>query len=115
MSRRLERVANAIKKEVGQIVQNVLNDPRLGFITIVRVELSKDLKFAKVYYSVLGDKKAVKNSKEGLTSAKGFIKKIVGDRLKLRFVPEISFHLDTSSEYSVYIAKKIDDLETPKE
>lgn len=107
---RIEKVSSAIKREVSHIIQSELNDPRLGFITIVRVDLSKDLEHAKICYSVLGSKESVKNSQEGLDSAKGYIKKLVGDRLKLRLVPEISFKLDKSCEYSIYISDKIDRL-----
>lgn len=111
---RVERVSSSIKREVSHIIQHELNDPRVGFITIVRVELSKDLEHAKIFYSVLGNKKSVKNSQEGLESAKGYIKKLIGDRLKLRLTPDIAFKLDNSSEYSIYISKKIDKLSQKK-
>jgi ribosome-binding factor A len=107
---RLERVAQAIKKEISQIIHDELNDPRLGFITIMRVELTEDLRCAKIYFSVFGDDLRIKETKEGLASAQGYIRKLIGRRIKLRFVPEIVFKLDKSVEYSIYIQKELDRL-----
>lgn len=112
---RVERVSNAIKKEVSSIIQFELNDPRLGFITVLRVEISKDLEHAKIFYSVLGDKKSIEDSQEALNSAKGYIKKLVGDRLQLRLTPDLMFIFDNASEYSVYISNKIDEIRKKEE
>lgn len=107
---RVEKVASAMQKEISKIIQTELNDPRLGFITVIKVEVSKDLEHAKVFYSVLGDEEAARKSQEGLESAAGYMKKLVGDRLQLRLTPEIIFRLDNSAEYSVYISKKLDQI-----
>lgn len=105
---RIERVAHEIKKEMGAIVQNELGDPRVGFITIMRVEITKDLQLAKVYFSVMGNDQQKRKAQEGLESAKGFIRRLIGQRLKLRLTPEIIFKLDSSVEYSIDIAEKIE-------
>lgn len=105
---RIERVAHEIKKEMGAIVQNELGDPRVGFITIMRVEITKDLQLAKVYFSVMGNDQQKVKAQEGLESAKGFIRRLIGQRLKLRLTPEIIFKLDSSVEYSIDIAEKIE-------
>ena len=105
---RIERVAHEIKKEMGTIVQNELGDPRVGFITIMRVEITKDLQLAKVYFSVMGNDQQKRKAEEALESAKGFIRRLIGQRLKLRLTPEIIFKLDSSVEYSIAIAEKIE-------
>lgn len=107
---RVEKVANAIKKEISGIIHDELSDPRLGFITIMRVELTKDLRLAKVYFSVMGSSTQKENAKEGIESASGFIRRLVGQRIKLRFTPEIIFKLDNSIEYSIDIAEKIEKI-----
>ena len=105
---RVDKVASAIKEEIGSIIHDELHDPRLGFITVVQVEVTKDLQIAKVYFSVLGTEKQKEDAQAGIESAKGFIRKLVGDRLKLRYTPELIFKLDESAEYSINIFAKID-------
>jgi len=105
---RQEKVAEALKREISNIVQNDLKDPRLRFITITRVNLSRDLKYAQIYFSVLSDEEGVKKTKEGLNNAKGFVKRLISERLKIRFTPEISFKLDPSIEYSIKLQQELD-------
>lgn len=105
---RTDKVAQAIKKEIGRIIQDELNDPRLGFITIMGVEVTKDLRIAKIYFSVMGSPEQKDKAKEAIESATGFIRRLIGQRLALRFVPEIIFRLDDSVEYSFDMAKKIE-------
>ena len=101
MSRqRSERVQEALRQEISKIVQGEIKDPRIGFITITKVELTHDLRYAKVYFSILGDAKDNSKALQGLNSAKGYIKNIVADRIKLRFVPEITFKVDESLQYT---------------
>ena len=96
---RPERVQEAIRQEVSNIVQFELRDTRLGFVTITNVDLTKDLRFAKIYCSVLENEKK-KSTLAALKSAKGYIKSIIGDRIKLRFTPEIVFELDESYDHT---------------
>ena len=100
MSTRPERVQEAIRQEISRIVQNEIKDPRLGFITITKVELTKDLRHARVYFSVLGEHKDKALALKGLNSAKGYIKGLIADRIKLRFAPEIAFAIDDSLEHT---------------
>lgn len=97
---RSERVQEALRQEISKIVHEEIKDPRIGFITITKVELTKDLRHAKVYFSILGDAKDNSKALQGLNSAKGYIKNIVADRIKLRFVPEIAFKVDESLHYT---------------
>lgn len=107
---RIERVAQEIKKEISKILSQELRDPRLGFVTITYVELSADLKNAKVHYSVLGDKKEEENSQLALKKATGFIRKLIGQRLNLRFNPEIIFKFDKSIAYSIKIEEVLKEI-----
>src|SRR3989338_8449017 len=91
---RSERVQEALRQEISRIVHGELKDPRLGFITITGVQLTRDLRYAKVYFSVLGEAKDNSLALKGFNSAKGYIKGLIADRIKLRFTPEIDFRID---------------------
>ena len=93
---RADRVAEEIKHEVGNILLEEVRDPRLGFTTITRVELTPDLRFARIFFSVYGDEKQWKDTQDALEHAAGFIRRVLGQRLNLRFVPEIVFKIDHS-------------------
>jgi len=108
------RVANAIRKEVSSIIQGELKDPRMGFTTILKVEVTPDLRMAKIYYSVLGEEKKRKSTAVALKNANGFIRTLIGDRLGLRFAPEIIFILDRSFEYREKIDRIIDKIHKEK-
>ncbi|MGB3340068.1 MAG: 30S ribosome-binding factor RbfA [bacterium] len=100
---RRDRVASVLVREISDIVIREMRDPKLGFITITSVDLSPDLKSAKVYFSCLGDKS---ESLQTLTRAKGFIRSSLAHRIRLRTVPELEFEIDNSYEH----ARKIDEL-----
>jgi len=107
---RCEKVASAIQKEVSSIIHDELKDPRLGFVTITRVELTGDLRFAKIFFSVLGGDQERAKTQEALNSAMGFIRRLLAERVQLRFAPEIIFKTDKSSEYSIRIQQIIDEV-----
>ncbi|MCR4399183.1 MAG: 30S ribosome-binding factor RbfA [Firmicutes bacterium] len=111
MSLRGGRVAEAIKQEISDILRDELKDPRVGFASVTRVDVSKDLRHAKVFVSVLGDEKQKADTMEGLESATGFIRSEVGKRIRLHHTPEILFRLDESIERSVRIAKVLREQE----
>ncbi|MBU0605504.1 MAG: 30S ribosome-binding factor RbfA [Candidatus Omnitrophica bacterium] len=102
-SQRSGRVQEAIRQEVSSIIHSQIRDPRLGFLTITGVELTKDLKYARIYFSVLGGDKEKKLALRGLNSAKGYIKGLLGDRIKLRYMPEIEFKIDETLERTRHI------------
>jgi len=91
---RLERVTRLFKDEVSQIIQQELKSTDLGFITVTGVKLTPDLHHGWVYFSVLGDKADKEKAAEGLKSAAGYIRKLIGQRIKMRYTPEIEFQLD---------------------
>lgn len=107
---RYEKVAESLKKEISYIIRDELRDPRLGFITITHVELTQDMRYAKVFFSVLGKDEDYKKTKEALDSALGFIRRLVAQRINLRFAPEIAFKEDRSCEYSIKIQEILDQI-----
>lgn len=102
---RIEKLQELIKQEMGKMLLTDLKDPRIGFVTVTDVELTGDLRSAKIFVSIMGGDEQIKNSLEGLQSALGFIRREIGQRIKIRFTPEISFALDTSLDYGDHIQK----------
>ena len=99
MSKRSEKVSEAIHETVSSLLSRGLNDPRIGFVTITAVELTEDLSLARIYFTAMGDEISGKSSEAGLNSAKGFIRKELGRVLTIRHIPEIIFKYDHSQEY----------------
>ncbi|MFC1624157.1 30S ribosome-binding factor RbfA [Candidatus Omnitrophota bacterium] len=114
MGVRSEKVQVQLKREISRILQEDLKDPRIGFVTVTRIDLTGDLRYAKVYFSVLGDEKNQESGIEGIQSAAGFIRKLIADRLKLKYVPELSFRLDKSIEYSMKLEKLFERLQNER-
>lgn len=113
MRYRVDRLETEIMKEIGQIIIQDINDPRLSDITITGVDLSKDLKNAKIYYSFMGHlaSKAEKIEK-ALNQAKKRIRFLLSKKIIIRRVPEIEFVRDESLDYAEKIGRIINDLET---
>ena len=107
---RVQKVAEAIKEEVAQILQQELKDPRIGFVTITQVGLTADLQHATVYFSLLEGHGTLQDTEAGLKSAIGFIRRLLGERLHLRVTPEIHFRSDPSVVESIRISKLLDGL-----
>jgi ribosome-binding factor A len=97
------------------LLQRELKDPRIGFATVTHVEMSPDLKHARIFISVMGSAEEQQNTMAALDSGKGFIRRELGSRLNLRNVPEISFKLDTSAEYSDRISRLLNELKAEEE
>jgi ribosome-binding factor A len=95
-NKRPKRVADMIKNEVALLLLRKVKDPRLINVSIVAVEVTRDLRKAIVYYSVMGDEQQVKNAAEGLTRAKGFIRSHLARELGMRATPDLVFKLDLS-------------------
>jgi ribosome-binding factor A len=110
MSRRLERVAGEIRAEVARIVGGELKDPRLGFVTVTRVAVSPDLHSARVYVGVLGDESVRRRGLDALQHAAGFIRRAVGQRLRLRYTPEIRFAYDEGLDATERVARLLDEM-----
>jgi ribosome-binding factor A len=106
MANRSTRVAEQMKKELGEIIARKLKDPRIGFVTVTDVEVTGDLQQATVYITVLGNNRKRSDTLKGLEQAKGFIRTEIGQRIRLRKTPELMFAFDVSAEYG----SKIDTL-----
>jgi ribosome-binding factor A len=113
--KRSEKVADLVRKEISQMLVKSIKDPRIGFVTITRVTVSEDCRFAKVYFSVVGTLAERESSMEGLDSAKGYIRKELGRRIRLRYTPEIMFQFDPSIEYAIHMEELIQSIHQEKE
>ena len=102
---RIDRISEEVRRELDAIIREELNDPRVdGTFSITRAEVTGDLRFAKVYVSVLEDDKR-DGLMEALKDAKGFIRRSLGKRMIIRYAPELIFVSDKNIEYGVHIAK----------
>lgn len=109
--KRVKRISEEIRRIVSQLITSGLKDPRVSsMISITKVEVTGDLRYANIYVSTLGDEKVKKETLEGLKSAKGFIRNEIGNNMDLRYIPEPVFYLDESIEQGVYISKLIDEV-----
>ena len=106
---RRDRVQETMRNELSQIIKRDLKDPRLGFVTITDVELSNDMSHAKVFVSVYGSEEEKQSSMVALENAKGFIRSNLGQRVRLRIVPELVFKIDNSIERGTRILELIID------
>jgi ribosome-binding factor A len=109
-SRRQRRVEDLLKEEISRIVQNEINDPRVGFVTVTSIDISPDLRNAKVYVQIYGDEKNRRDSLIGLQRAAPRIRSDIAARVILRFVPEISFMYDESLDNYEHINKLLKDI-----
>lgn len=108
---RISRINDEILKELSQIIRGELKDPRIGSMTsVVRVETTPDLKYCKVYVSVLGADEEKENVMKGLKNASGFIRRQIAQRINLRFTPEFTFKLDESAEYAIHMEQLISQI-----
>lgn len=110
MSHRSEKVEQFIKEELSEILRREVNDPRIGFVSVTDVELSVDLRHARVFVSVLGDQDAKTATMAGLESAMGYIRRELGQRLQMRYTPNITFKLDESIERGSRIMKLLGEV-----
>lgn len=104
-------MAEAIKEEVSTLIQRELKDPRLGFVTVTRVEVSPDLRHSKVFFSVLGSDESKKESLAILKRASGFLRRELSHRLTIRYVPELHFEFDIAMEHGEKIQRLLHQLE----
>ena len=102
---RMDKVNELIKRELSNmILYGDINDPRVSLVTIMSVDVSKDLRYARVKFCVLkDDPQLINNATAGLESCRGFIRKLIGQRLKLRYTPEIHFYFDKGVQYAAQI------------
>ncbi len=100
---RVRKIQEFIKQEVSNMLLYDLKDPSLGFVTVTEVKVTGDLREATVYVSLFGKEEEKKKSLEALNKAKGFVRRELGQRLKIYYTPEITFEQDTSLDYGMHI------------
>jgi ribosome-binding factor A len=111
--RRAERLAHQIRNELAELLARELKDPRIGFATVTRVDLTADLSHARILVSVLGAPEVQTDTMQGLVSAAGYIRHEISHRLKLRRAPEITFVLDHGAEEGQKIEMLLQKLKEP--
>lgn len=115
-NKRINRISEEVRRVVSELLFNGLKDPRINrMATVTSVEVTRDLSFANIYISVLGDEVEKENTILGLESAKGFIRKEIGSRIDLRHVPEPKFHIDESIENAMYMNELIEKVKKQDE
>ncbi len=102
---RMESVGRELQKEISRILREDIDDPLIGFVTITDVEMSPDLKHAKVYFSVLGDEEEKRETGKGIRRAGKFIRGLIAERMDLRYTPTLRFELDETAEKAQRIEK----------
>ena len=113
---RMEKVNALIKREISMMMlKGEISDPRVKFITIQNVDVSKDLQHARVKFSILSDQEEdIKNATQGLNSCRGYIRKLLAERVELRYTPQVQFIFDKSVQYAAKIEEKIAEIKQLK-
>jgi len=109
--KRTERVASLLKMELGSLILEQIKDPRLGFVTVMHVKITPDLKSAVVFVSIMGEKKKKEESLKVLSRAAGFLQHEVGHALQMRYTPKLQFELDDSLDKDFEIGQVIRKIE----
>lgn len=110
MSRRTNRLEEEIREEVAKIIAGELKDPRIGFVTVTGVQLTPDLRHARINVGVLGDQAARDKSLAGLRQAAGFVRRELGRRLRIRHTPEVAFQYDKGLDATDRVARLLDEV-----
>jgi len=114
-TRRQIQVADEIQQIISVLLQREVKDPRLGFVTVIKAEVTSDLKYSTVFVSVLGSAEEQKASMDALTSSRGFLRRELAGRMGMRFVPELRFKLDRGVEYSDRINRLLNEIKEADE
>jgi ribosome-binding factor A len=112
--KRSQRVSDLIREEIADIIMYKLKDPRIGFVTVTGVDMSADLKSARVFVSALNSEER-DNMLAVLNTSRNFIRSILAKRIKMKFIPTLEFRLDTSIEYGFKIDKLLRDIKEKDE
>ncbi len=107
---RANRVAEEIKREVTKMMRDELKDPRIGFVTVTSVEVTPDIRYARIFVSVLGSAEDTKQTLLALNKAKGFVRTELGRRIRLRYTPEVEFRFDESIEHGARIMELLGEV-----
>jgi ribosome-binding factor A len=108
--KRSQRIQELVHEEISKLVQSGLKDPRIGFTTVTKVEVSDNLKHAKIFVSVMGTEQEKTDTLDGLINAKGFIRNTLGKKLYLRYLPELDFRRDDNADHVEKISRILNGL-----
>lgn len=108
---RIEKVNQQLKREVSEIIQRELQDPRLQFVTITAADVSRDLRSARVYFTVLGNTQQTQTAQRAMQGVRGIIRKYIGQRMNMRYTPELFFIYDNSVEISARLESTLKEIE----
>ncbi len=112
---RIDKINEEVRRELANVIRN-LKDTRIPMMTsVVAVNVTSDLRYAKAYISVMGDEETKKKAMEGLRSAAGFVRREIGKKIDLRYTPEFVFELDHSIEHGAHIEKLLKSVEKKNE
>ena len=114
-SRRRQQVGDLIRDEVSDILRYEMKDPRLGMVSIIRVEMSPDLRYATLHTSVYGDEDEQQATLQALSGASGYIRRLLAPRLRIRHIPTIRFRLDHSMEHADQVTRMLNEIEPSAE
>jgi len=110
MTQRAERVAGELLKEISHILREDIEDPHIGFVTLLRADVTKDLRMARIYYSVLGSDEEKKSTDIHIRNSSKYIKKLVNNRIKLRYAVDLRFIRETGIDKSFKIDEILDKI-----
>ena len=108
--KRSQRIQELLLEEISKLLLDGLKDPRIGFATLTRVEVSDNLKHAKIFVSVMGSEKEKTDTLNALKNAKGFIRNALGKNIYLKYLPELEFKKDENAEHVEKITRILNDL-----
>jgi len=108
--KRSQRIQELIHEEISKLIQRGLKDPRIGFTTVTKVELTDNLKLAKIFVSIMGSEQEKIDTLEGLNSAKGFVRNTMSKNLYLKYIPELEFRRDDNADHVEKISRIINEL-----
>lgn len=109
-AQRIAKIDHEIQRILGTLISQELQDPRLSFVTVTRVEVTDDLRHCKVFVSVIGDRQAARRSLDALVHARGFLRGELGRKIDLRHTPELIFVEDRSAERAIELAKTLKEV-----
>jgi ribosome-binding factor A len=115
MSRRTERIAHLIQREIGDVILKELTDVRIGFVTVSRVEVTADLAYAKVFVSVMGSEKEKRDSMAGLSHSASYLRTHLSKVLKMRTVPRLQFVEDKNLDHGFRINEILNEIKAKPE
>ena len=110
MKQRAQRVSEELRRILSQILLEDLSDPRLGFVTITHIEVTDDLRFARVFYSVLGSEEQKQSTAEALEEQLGLLRRLSAERINMKFAIELKFEVDKSIDHSFKIDSILKDI-----